>query len=167
MAKTGRIIIIKRGLLSEVIQMMRNVILPMAVLMGIAGAAVAADVDGKWRAEVEGRNGTQTQTLILEASGGRLTGSFQGMRGGAVDISDGTVDGNKVSFKVMREFNGNQITQQYKGTLSDAGELDLTVSRGGRRGGGGGLGGGRKGGGQGGRGGRGGERTLVFQKAAN
>ena len=68
---------------------------------------------------------------MLNASGSDLTGSFEGGRGGAVDISDGTIDGNKVSFKVVREFNGNQFTQQYKGTLSDSGELNLTVSMGG------------------------------------
>jgi hypothetical protein len=81
-----------------------------------------------------------------------------------VDISDGTIDGNKVSFKVVREFNGNQFTQQYKGTLSDSGDLDLAVSMGGARGGGGGGG---FGGGKGGKGGRGGQRNLVFKKAAN
>ncbi len=70
-----------------------------------------------------------------------------------------------MSFKVIREFNGNQFTQQYKGTLSDAGELNLAVSMGGggRRGG---VGGGGFGG-QGGRGGRGGQRNLVFKKAMN
>lgn len=145
---------------------MTKLILPALLLLGISGAALAADLDGKWTAEVEGRNGTITQTLLLKASWNNLTGSFEGGRGGAVDISDGAIDGNKVSFKVIREFNGNQFTQQYNGTLSDAGELNLTVSMGGggRRGG---AGGGSFGGGKGGRGGRGGQRTLVFKKAAN
>jgi len=146
---------------------MTKLILPaVLLLLGISSAALAADINGKWTAEVEGRNGTVTQTLVLNASGNSLAGSFEGARGGAVDISDGTIDGNKVSFKVVREFNGNQFTQQYKGTLSDSGELDLSVSMGGgaRRGG---NGGGGFGGGKGGRGGRGGQRTLVFKKAAN
>jgi hypothetical protein len=135
------------------------------LLLGISGAALAADLDGKWTAEVEGRRGTVTQTLILKTAGSELTGSFDGGRGNAVDISDGKIDGNNVSFKVVREFNGNQVTQQYKGTVSDAGELDLSVSmRGGARGGGGGGG---FGGGKGGGGGRGGQRNLVFKKAAN
>lgn len=146
--------------------LMTKLILPAVLLLGISGAALAADIDGKWTAEVQGRNGTVTQTLVLNASGNNLTGSFEGARGGAVDISDGTIDGSRVSFKVIREFNGNQFTQQYNGTLSDAGELNLTVSMGGggRRGG---AGGGGFGGGKGGRGGRGGQRTLVFKKAAN
>jgi hypothetical protein len=135
----------------------------MFLLAGISGAALAADIDGKWTAEAEGRNGTVTQTLILKSSGSTLTGSFQGARGGAVDISDGMIDGNNVSFKVIREFNGNQFAQQYKGTLTDAGELDLTVSMGGGQGRRGGFGGG--GGSKGQRGGRGGGRSLVFKKA--
>jgi len=138
--------------------LMTKLILPALLLLGISGVALAADINGKWTAEVEGRNGTVTQTLVLNASGNSLTGSLEGARGGVVDISDGTIDGNKVSFKVVREFNGNQFTQQYKGTLSDSGELDLSVSMGG---------GARRGGGKGGRGGRGGPRTLVFKKAAN
>ena len=146
--------------------MTKQLILPALLLLGISSAALAADINGKWTAEVQGRNGTVTQTLVLNASGNTLTGTFEGARGGAVDISEGTLDGNKVSFKVVREFNGNQFTQQYKGTLSDSGELDLTASMGGgaRRGGGGGGG---FGGGKSGKGGRGGGRTLVFKKAAN
>ena len=89
----------------------------------------AADIDGKWTGQVEGRNGPQTQTLILKADGNTLTGSVQGGRGGAVDISNGTIDGNNVSFTVVREFQDNKITQQFKGSIS-GGELKLTVSGG-------------------------------------
>lgn len=135
--------------------MFKNFFLTIAVMAGISSLAWAADIDGKWTAEVQGRGGnTQTQTLTLKASGSTLTGSFEGARGGAVDISDGTIDGSNVSFKVVREFNGNQFAQQYKGTLSSSGELTLTVSRGG---------GGRGGGGK--RGGKGGGREVVFKRA--
>jgi|GEM_PF-1868234 len=146
--------------------MERKFIVPAILLLGISGAALAADIDGKWTAEAEGRRGTVTQTLVLKASGGELTGSMEGGRGAAVDISEGAIDGNQVSFKVIREFNGNQFTQQYKGTLSDAGDLNLTVSMGGggRRSG---AGGGGFGGGKGGRGGQGSQRNLVFKRAAN
>ena len=89
----------------------------------------AADIDGKWTGQIQGRNGPQTQTLMLKASGNTLTGSVQGGQGGPVDISNGTVDGNTVSFEVMREFGGNKITQSYKGALA-GGELKLTVSGG-------------------------------------
>ena len=89
----------------------------------------AADIDGKWTGQVEWRNGPQTQTLMLKASGGTLTGTVQGGRGGPVEISNGTIDGNNVSFSVVREFRDNKITQEFKGTVS-GGELKLTESGG-------------------------------------
>ena len=90
----------------------------------------AADIDGKWTGQVEGRNGPQTQSIMLKASGNTLTGSIEGGRGGPVEISNGTIDGdNTVAFSVVREFNGNKVTQEYKGTLS-GGELKLPVSGG-------------------------------------
>ncbi len=95
--------------------------------------ASAADIDGKWTAQVEGKKGEVTQTLMLKANGSQLAGSMQGRRGTA-NISDGTINGSSVSFKVVRNANGKSITQQYKGTLS-GGELKLTLTgpRGGTR----------------------------------
>ena len=94
------------------------------------GVSFAADIDGKWTGQVEGRNGPQTQTLMLKADGSTLTGSLiRGGRGGPVEISNGTIDGNKVSFTVVREFGKDKITQEFKGTVS-GGELKLTVSGG-------------------------------------
>jgi hypothetical protein len=96
------------------------------------GVSFGADIDGKWTAQVQGRNGTRTQTLMLKASGNTLTGSIQEGQGGSVEISNGTIDGDNISFSVVREFRQNKITQEYKGVVS-GGELKLTES-GGRRG---------------------------------
>jgi hypothetical protein len=96
------------------------------------GVSFAADIDGKWTAQFEGRNGEQTQTLTLKASDNGLTGTIQGARGPAAEISNGAIDGNNISFTVVREFRNNKMTQEYKGTVS-GGVLKLTVS--GRRGG--------------------------------
>jgi len=84
----------------------------------LAAAAWAADVTGKWTAEVQGRQGTQTVTMNLKASDGALTGTFQGARGGAVDIQDGKVDGNNISFSITREMQGNSIKILYEGTAA-------------------------------------------------
>jgi len=131
--------------------MFKKLYLITALLAAGSSLALAADIDGKWTAQFQGRGGnTQTQTLTLKASGSTLTGSMEGGRGGSVDISSGVIDGDNVSFKVVREFNGNQFTQQYKGTLSSSGDLTLSVSGGGGR---------RK------RGGSGGGREVVFKRA--
>jgi hypothetical protein len=89
----------------------------------------AADIDGKWTGQVQGRRGVQNQTLMLKASGNTLTGSLQGGRGGPVEISNGTIDGDHISFTIVREFGENKVTQEFKGTLS-GGELKLTESGG-------------------------------------
>jgi hypothetical protein len=89
----------------------------------------AADIDGKWSGQVEGRRGPQTQTLMLKVSGNMLTGSLQGGRGGPIEITNGSIDGDHVSFTVVREFGGNKITQEFKGAIS-GGEMKLTESGG-------------------------------------
>jgi hypothetical protein len=92
----------------------------------LAVVALAADPTGKWSYEMQGRNGPQTVTLTLKASGDTLTGSLAGGRGGEVNISDGKVNGDDISFNVVREFNGNQITTKYTGKLSGD-TLNLTI----------------------------------------
>jgi hypothetical protein len=104
------------------------------MVMSLGLLALAADIDGKWTAEVQGRGGnTNTQTLTLKAAGDKLTGSMEGGRGGAVEISDGTIMGAAVAFKVVREFNGNKFEQTYKGTLAGD-ELKLSMDNGRGRG---------------------------------
>ena len=91
-----------------------------------AVVAFAADATGKWSFEQQGRNGTQTVTLTLKADGDNLTGNISGGRGGPVDISDGKVSGDAISFTVVREFQGNKLTSKYNGKLSGD-ELKLTI----------------------------------------
>jgi len=102
----------------------------------IATVAIwAADVSGKWTAEVQGRNGnTMTITMNLKADGDKLTGTVSG-RMGDTEISDGKVDGDKVSFNVVREFNGNQFKQSYSGKL-DGDIIHFTMKMEGGMGGG-------------------------------
>jgi hypothetical protein len=92
------------------------------------GVSFAADIDGKWTGQIQGRRGPQTETLMLKASDNSLTGTVQG-RGGPVEITNGKIDGDTVSFSVVREFGSNKITEEYKGTISGS-ELKLTFSRG-------------------------------------
>lgn len=86
-------------------------------------------------------------TAKLKAEGTKLTGTvtFPAGRGGDatdVAISDGKIDGAKISFNVVRDFNGNSITNSYDGVLDgDTIKGTQPGGRGGRRGGGGGFGG--------------------------
>lgn len=106
----------------------------LALLMCIlALTAWAADVTGKWTAEMAGRNGnTRQMTINLKVDGDKLTGTIGGPRGDT-EITDGKVDGDQVSFSVAREFQGQSMKLNYKGQLSGD-EIHFTVQRAGGEG---------------------------------
>ena len=99
----------------------------LTALLGIFALAVsAADVTGKWTAQVPGRGGNmQNNTFVFKADGAKLTGTLEGGRGGPVEITDGKIDGENISFTVVRNFNGNEIKLNYKGQVSGS-EIKFT-----------------------------------------
>lgn len=108
----------------------------------LAMAAWAADVTGKWTAQMAGRNGeTREVALDLKAEGSTLTGSVSSPMG-ATDISDGKIDGDTITFSLVREFNGNQVKTNYTGKVNGD-QIQFTVAREGGQGGQGRQGGGR------------------------
>ncbi|MGA7343532.1 MAG: hypothetical protein WBE72_09940 [Terracidiphilus sp.] len=90
--------------------------LGLAVLFFALGsvAAMAADFNGKWSGEVQGRMGTQTITFDFHVDGTTLTGKVTTPRG-ETDITDGKVDGDNISFTQKLSFNGNDFTITYTG----------------------------------------------------
>lgn len=86
-----------------------------AATLLFAGMAQAADVTGKWVAQVPGRDGqTRETTFNLKAEGEKLTGTVSG-RQGDVAIADGKVKGDEVSFDVTMTFQGNTVKVDYAG----------------------------------------------------
>ena len=99
------------------------------VFAGLLASALiwAADVTGKWTAEMPGRGGNaMTVEFNLKADGNNLNGTVSGRRG-ETQISDGKVDGDSITFSVIREFNGNQFKQNYKGKI-DGNTIHFTVT---------------------------------------
>ncbi len=93
-----------------------------------AVTAFAADVTGKWVAQMPGRGGqTREVTFNLKVDGNQLTGTVSGRRGDT-PISDGKIDGDNISFSQVMEFNGNQMKINYKGKISGD-EIEFTRER--------------------------------------
>ncbi len=88
-------------------------------------SARAADVTGNWTAEMTTPDGNSFQiAFTFKQDGNALTGTVQGPQGDAIDISNGKVDGNKISFDVS--FNG--ITISHEGTVNETGdEIEMTT----------------------------------------
>ena len=97
--------------------MLRSIV-ALALLLCVAFAVLAADVTGKWTAEVPSRQGgTREQTFNFKADGDRLTGTTSG-RQGDIAITDGKISGDNISFTVKMEFGGNTVEQKYTGAVS-------------------------------------------------
>jgi len=89
------------------------------LLASLALVAAAADVSGKWVAQIPGRDGqTRETTYNFKADGAALKGTMSGFQGNQIDISDGKIDGDKISFVVKMEFNGNAIEMKYSGVVA-------------------------------------------------
>jgi hypothetical protein len=91
------------------------------LLGGFALAAVsfAADITGKWTAQVPGRNGDQENTFNFKQDGEKLTGTVTRPQG-EVTITDGKVSGDTVTFSIETQ----RGKQTFSGTIS-GGELKL------------------------------------------
>ena len=108
---------------------MKKRILFLSVCFALATVTLAwaADVSGKWTAQVPGRNGqTREQTFNFKVEGDKLTGTVSGMQGDN-PISDGKISGNDITFTVKLSFQGNERTLVYKGTVSGD-EIKMTRS---------------------------------------
>ena len=114
--------------------MRTQVVVLMTVLFALcAVTAVAADISGKWIAQVPGRDGKpQEQVFVFKVAGGTLTGTVSGGRGDQ-EISGGTVSGDDISFVVIRKFQDMEMKTTYKGKVA-GNEIKFTSVRPGRDG---------------------------------
>src|SRR5437867_1898901 len=88
-------------------------------VFAVAGLALAqAKVDGKWMAEIQGGRGAQMVTITLKNDGGKLTGTVEGGRGGAIPIEEGSVSGSTIMFKQKQMGRGGEVILNYTGTIS-------------------------------------------------
>lgn len=83
---------------------MKSCIIAVAVAALLSRAAFAADVNGKWAADIAGWDGqTRTSTFTLNGSGSKLSGILRGPRGREFPISEGRIQGDTISFLRYRE----------------------------------------------------------------
>ena len=87
------------------------------VLAGFA-LAYAADINGKWVAQVPGRDGqTRETTFNFKVEAEKLSGTVSGRQGDTA-FSDGKIKGDEISFTVTANFGGNEVKLHYKGKIA-------------------------------------------------
>lgn len=118
--------------------MTRRVWMAATMIFLAAGFAIAATqksaVEGRWQGKSHTANGDATMTFNFEVKGQVLTGTAETPIG-SQSISDGKVNGDKISFKTT--VNGNII--EHQGTVSGDtiqlkntgpfGEFDIMLKR--------------------------------------
>ena len=117
-----------------------------------------ANVTGKWEMTSQTPRGETTQIITLQQDGNTVSGTFErgagggGARGGGggrggrgggmgmtVEIQDGAVDGNTISFLVVRGRGDRSFEMEYSGTIDGdtitgvmstmRGEMEFTMVR--------------------------------------
>jgi hypothetical protein len=118
--------------------------------------ALGADINGNWKGTAQGQMPIE-QTFSFKVVDGKITGTISDQMLGEAKIAEGTLKGDDISFTVSANSQQiGQMTLSYKGKVTSADAIKLTMSVGGGGGGQGGPpGGGDQGSGPGG-GGQGG-----------
>jgi enterochelin esterase-like enzyme len=105
---------------------MKTPILLMVLALPFAG--FAADVTGTWKSEFESQIGRQKYTYTLKQDGTNLTGKANSEvndQKREAELKEGKVDGNKISFVELLNFQGNDLRISYRGAIS-SNEMKLT-----------------------------------------
>jgi hypothetical protein len=86
----------------------------------VAAPAFAADVDGKWAGTISTPGGDFPVAFEFKADGATLTGTTQSPDGMSINIKDGKIDGDKVTFGVTLDFGGMALDIAYSGVVTPA-----------------------------------------------
>lgn len=104
------------------------------ILLGIIGlvasVATAADLTGTWKASFDTQRGVQEYTFTLKQDGTNVTGKASVDNNGEkreVDLKEGALTGETVSFVELLSFQGNDIKITFTGKVSDN-EIKFTRS---------------------------------------
>ena len=87
--------------------------------------ALAADINGNWKATAEGPNGAMERTFTFKVDGSKVTGETTSSMLGKSTITDGKIDGDSLTFSITANLGGNEMKITYKGKVSDN-EIKLT-----------------------------------------
>jgi len=104
-----------------------------AALIPLALCAADQDISGKWFYEkqvgdADGKSYPHRTEMNLKQEGDKLTGTvvqtseapwMREITGRSIEITDGKVDGNKVSFRIQIETSRNQRVSQYDGAVEE------------------------------------------------
>lgn len=106
------------------------VMLAFALLSLAALAADASNLSGTWTASFDTQIGKQEYTFTFVVKGSQLTGHAKSANGDT-EITEGKIDGNKVSFVENLSYQGMPLRIVYTGTVTSPEQIDFSRDVGG------------------------------------
>jgi hypothetical protein len=96
------------------------------LLVLLHGVSYTGDLTGAWNATTRMPDGSRHESVLnLEVQGTKLTGKIVSKRGTA-EITSGMVDGNNISFTVVRVGNGDEVRIEFRGKV-EGGTMKLRM----------------------------------------
>jgi hypothetical protein len=83
-----------------------------------AGLLLSADAGGDWKASFDFNGAAVPLTFHLKVKDANVTGSVEGLPTTPIDIKDGKVDGDTISFTATTDYQGNPVKLVYKGKIA-------------------------------------------------
>jgi opacity protein-like surface antigen len=97
----------------------KRMLLSAVLVAAMAAAAFAADVTGTWTASFDTQVGVQKYTYTFKVAGNKLTGKAKSELAGAeTEITEGTVNGDDISFVENLNFQDMPLRIVYKGKIA-------------------------------------------------
>ena len=101
--------------------MRKGVILAALILVGLV-CVYAADITGKWTTEFDSQVGVQKYVFEFKVEGTKLTGTAISKIADAAEaktpITEGSVNGDDVTFVENLDYSGQQLKITYKGKIA-------------------------------------------------
>jgi hypothetical protein len=108
-----------------------SVLLMVLVTFSVVCLCAAVDISGKWKSEFQSGVGAQKYVYEFKVEKGKITGTATATLDGKdmkAKITDGKIEGDKISFSESLDYNGSELPIEYKGTISgDEIKVERTV----------------------------------------
>ncbi|MBE3125237.1 MAG: hypothetical protein IMZ57_06225 [Acidobacteria bacterium] len=90
----------------------------LAILAVLSLAAWAVDISGTWEMSSPGRDGAMmTRDITIVQEGNKIKVTMPGRPGGDPITGEGTLEGNAIEWKIVRQGPQGEMVMTYKGTV--------------------------------------------------
>src|SRR5215472_3377043 len=105
---------------------MKRALLLTGLLALMTTLLTAADLTGKWTGQFDFNGQAVPLTFDLKSDGAALTGRVNGLPTENIELKDGKIDGNTVTFSAVTDYQGNAVKLVFTGKISEN-QIDMTM----------------------------------------